>query len=115
MERGGCVYVRPADEAGEEPGWRGHWEKPDEIEDRPIMSWAEALAEGLVEEGRWESVDEAIAWGRKRSDYVLVYVTPDFDGIYSAGYVHQTLDGEGGFDVWPQWPPPEDIWPGDRH
>jgi hypothetical protein len=116
MERGGCVYLHPADpEVGEAPGWHGHWEKPAvDTVGPPIMSWGEALARDLVEEGHWASADDAIAWGRARSDHVLVYMTDDSDSIYSAGSVHQTPDGDGGFDVWPQWPPPPDIWSGDE-
>ena len=78
------------------------------------MSWDEALARGLVEEGHWATVEEATDWGRARSDYVLVYMTDDSDGVYSAGSVHQTANGEGGFDVWPPWPPPADVWSGDE-
>jgi len=43
------------------------------------MPWADALARGLVEEGEWATVDEAIAWGRARCDRVLVYLAHDIN------------------------------------
>jgi hypothetical protein len=134
MERGGCVYLRRSDpDADEKTAWTGHWEKPVPVlDDAPAaISWEEALSRGLVEVGHWTSVEEGIAWGRARSDRVLVYLAHDIDSIYSAGEIHYlahdidsiysageihetTGPSPGGSRHWPIWPPPPELWPGDR-
>jgi hypothetical protein len=110
------VLRRTDPEFNEVPGgWSGHWEKPVPIADNEPagMPWAEALSRELVEEGRWETVDEAITWGRERSDHVLVYLGYDIDSIYSAGEIHETEGpSPGDSGRWPTWPPPPDVWPG---
>jgi len=117
MERGGCVYITRTDpDFGEAPGrWKAHWEKPvTSSESWPtMMPWRDAVAEGLVEEGEWATVDEAIAWGRARCDRVLVYLAHDIDSIYSAGAIHETAGpSPGGSGRWPVWPPPSNVWSG---
>jgi hypothetical protein len=128
MERGGCVYLRPFEPDRGEPaeGWSGHWEKDVPAdESAPVaVSWKGALERGWVEEGQWATVEEAIAWGRERSEYVLVYLDPgDVESIYSAGDIHYTELGGPYLDengepvrghIWPTWPPPPEVWPGNR-
>ena len=125
--RSGCVYLRPSDPDWGQPagGWYGHWEKEIPPEERGAGGgWQEALDRGWVEEGHWATVDEAIAWGRERSQYVLVYLDPgDVESIYSAGEIHYTELGGPYLDehgepvrghTWPTWPPPPTVWSGDK-
>jgi hypothetical protein len=55
----------------------------------------------------FDSVDEAIVWGRERAPIVLVRLTGREEDCYSAGRVraYQYLDGSG--EAYPQWPPPD--------
>ena len=75
---------------------------------------------GHTEEGGFESVEEAIAWGVERAEVVLVRLGTSIDAMYSAGSRHATerVDGTGWpFPPWPpaSWPnytgPPEPGWP----
>lgn len=58
-----------------------------------------ADAGGVVDEGEWETVEEAIAWARDRVEIVLVRI--GYSDYYSAGAAHP----EGV----PPWPPSEDA------
>jgi hypothetical protein len=123
--KNGCVYLRPSDPELGHPtdGWSGHWEKEIPPAEGPVgVSWKEALSRGWVEEGHWEAIEDAIAWGRERSRYVLIQLDPDdAESVYSAGDIHYTelggpyLDDDGEprrGHTWPTWPPPPDVWPG---
>ena len=75
---------------------------------------------GVDEEGAFDTVDAAIAWGRERTEVVLVRLGNDFEATYSAGTRPATwfVDGSGwAFPPWPPstWPdyagPPEPGWP----
>jgi hypothetical protein len=72
------------------------------------------------EESRFDTVDQAIAWGRERAEVILVRLGGDLEAIYSAGTRHaaENTDGSGWrFPLWPpaSWPsysgPPEPGWP----
>lgn len=62
-----------------------------------------------VEEASFESVEEAIAWARERSNYVLVRLGSYEDSMYSAGVVHLTTRVDGTGRPYLEWPP--DRWP----
>ena len=74
----------------------------------------------IDEEADFDTVGEAIAWARERSDIILVRLASDPEGTYSAGTRAATwfIDGTGWpFPPWPPatWPdysgPPEPGWP----
>jgi len=75
----------------------------------------------VEEEAEFDSVKQAIAWGRERADMVLVRLGSDPEAVYSAGRDHAAwrTDGSGWrFPLWPpiSWPeyqgPPEPGWLG---
>lgn len=75
---------------------------------------------GIDEASEFDTVGEAIAWGRERTEIVLVRLGSDMEAIYSAGPRHaaENTDGSGWkFPPWPpaSWPsysgPPEPGWP----
>jgi hypothetical protein len=102
--------------AGQEQPWRRQRRLPDERE------WY-ATTGGTAEvdaEAEFDSVEDAIAWGRKRAEIVLVRLGGDVEAHYSAGSRAATwlVDGSGWpFPHWPpsSWPnyagPPEPGWP----
>jgi hypothetical protein len=61
------------------------------------------------EEAEFDSVIEAIRWGRERAEIVIVRLGTREDAMYSAGSsrANQMIDGSGG--DYPEWPP--DHWP----
>jgi hypothetical protein len=112
------VYIsrRYEDSWDEEQPWPRERRLPDELE------W-HATTGGTAEvdaEAEFDSVDEAITWGRERAQIVLVKLGGDVEAIYSAGSRPATwnVDGSGWpFPPWPpsSWPdyagPPEPGWP----
>jgi hypothetical protein len=87
--------------------------------ERPWTASTGGTAE-FDEEAEFDSVEEAIAWGRQRAEVVLVRLGGDIEACYSAGrrQAHCNTDGTGWpFPVWPpsDWPdytgPPEPGWP----
>jgi hypothetical protein len=88
----------------------------------PGVTWEAGCEHGdrYEEGGRFETVEDAIAWGRARSEVVLVRLGSVIDAMYSAGTKHaaERVDGTGWkFPPWPPatWPeydgPPETGWP----
>ena len=84
--------------------------------------WVAYCEDGERSEGSpgFDSVEDAIAWGRERAEIVLVRLGGDVEAIYSAGRAHaaERTDGTGWrFPAWPPkgWPsydgPPEPGWP----
>jgi hypothetical protein len=72
------------------------------------------------DEAEFDTVEEAIVWGRQRAEVVLVRLGGEIEACYSAGrrQAHDKTDGTGWpFPVWPPstWPnysgPPEPGWP----
>jgi hypothetical protein len=112
------VYItkRYEDSWNEEQPWLRERREPNTSE------WY-ATTGGTAEteaEAEFESVGDAIAWGRKRAEIVLVKLGSDVEAHYSAGSRAATwfLDGRGWpFPPWPpsSWPeyggPPESGWP----
>ena len=112
------VYInrRYWDSWEEEQPWLRERRSPDEREWHATTGGTEVLDE----ESEFDSVDDAIRWGRERADVVIVRLGADFEAHYSAGSRAATLftDGTGWrFPVWPpsSWPdyvgPPEPGWP----
>jgi hypothetical protein len=112
------VYIsrRYADPWEEEQPWPRERREPNERE------WYATTGgtEDSDEESEFDSVDDAIRWGRDRADVVLVRLGGSFETHYSAGARAATLytDGTGwAFPIWPPstWPeypgPPEPGWP----
>jgi hypothetical protein len=64
---------------------------------------------GLDEESGFDTVDEAIAWGRERAEVILVRLGSDLEAIYSAGRRHATENTDGSGWQFPPWPPA--TWP----
>jgi hypothetical protein len=112
------VYIsrRYEDSWDEEQPWLRERRLPDELE------WY-ATTGGTAEvdaQAEFDSVDDAITWGRERARSVLVKLGGDVEAIYSAGIRAATwnVDGSGWpFPPWPpsSWPdyagPPEPGWP----
>jgi hypothetical protein len=92
----GTVFVAEMfdiDDAGRMSGlFSAHWEIDD---DRRSIDGPEDV-----------TLDEALAWGRARSDAVLVQVGGGMDGFYSAGVRDLTYDGSDEDDPEPilPWP-----------
>src|SRR5437764_13488440 len=59
----------------------------------------------LDEESGFDTVDEAIAWGRERAEVVLVRLGSDLEATYSAGSRHATENTDGSGWKFPPWPP----------
>ena len=112
------VYiVRWYDDPWEDPQ---PWPRPRRIPEDPEWTATTGGTGDVDEESGFDSVDEAIAWGRERAEVVLVSLGSDVEAIYSAGTRHATenTDGSGWkFPLWPpaSWPsysgPPEPGWP----
>jgi hypothetical protein len=71
-----------------------------------IAHWESDEGHALIEGPDGVSVDDAIAWGRERSDAVIVQVGYGYDGFYSAGDRDLTYDGSDEEDPVPilPWP-----------
>jgi hypothetical protein len=65
------------------------------------VSWQED--ERAIEDADVEGADAAIAWGRERSDVVLIRLGHRGDTYFSAGAIHPEDDDEE--DPMPHWPP----------
>jgi hypothetical protein len=90
-ERGGVVFLvhRSAGSGPEsdDRAWSGYWERVD--------------PPGMLAEGEWDSAADAIAWGRERTDEIVLRV--DLPGRqYFAGPPHADRQG---LIAWP----PEDA------
>jgi hypothetical protein len=88
MQRRGTIFVAPFAEGG----FSAYWDAEDG-QSRP-----EFLEQGPV---RCE-VEEAIAWGRERSDRVVVRLGQTDDTVYSAGSERLTDHTD---NLVPLWPP----------
>jgi hypothetical protein len=85
------------------------WERPSVA---PLGRWVghvEPYDDDHYEEGRpdgewWDSVDDAIAWGRERAPIVLVRIG---NTHYSAGALHAEDDEDNPLPLWP----PETVPP----
>ena len=73
--------------------WVGH------VESYKHDHYEEAQPDG----GWWDSVDDAIAWGRSRAPIVLVRIA---NTHYSAGSVHAEDDEDEQLPLWPPETPP---------
>jgi hypothetical protein len=71
-------------------------------------------------EAEFDTVEEAIAWGRKRAEIVLVRLGSEAEACYSAGRRDATWYTDGTGWQFPRWPPsswpeyngyPEPGWP----
>jgi hypothetical protein len=71
-------------------------------------------------ETRFTRIGDAIAWGRRRSNIVLVRLGTSIEAMYTAGRIEAIEDVDGvpwPFPPWPpkNWPnyagPPEPDWP----
>ena len=88
-ERSGVVFLvhRSTSGSDEDPAWSGYWERMD--------------PPGMLAEGVWDSAAAALAWGRARSDEVVIRI--DLPGRqYFAGAPQADREGL------PAWPP-EDV------
>jgi hypothetical protein len=74
----------------------------------------------IDEEAGFDTVEEAIAWGKERAEVILVYLASDIEGHYSAGPRAATWFTDGTGWPYPPWPPatwpdysgpPEPGWP----
>ncbi len=112
----GYINRRYSDSPEEEQPWPRERRAPNEPE------WYATIGgtEYPDEESDFDSVEEAIRWGRERSEVVLVKLGGDVEAHYSAGSRPATwyTDGTGWpFPIWPpsSWPeyvgPPEPQWP----
>lgn len=76
-----------------EPEWQAGCDYKDHFEESPGFN----------------TVEEAIQWGRERSPIVLVRLGSALDAVYSAGDVQAAEKVDGSGLQFPKWPPPE--WP----
>jgi hypothetical protein len=85
VERIGIVYIAASyPQMSDRPSFTGYWDRGEPPE--------------LLEDGPgWNSVDDAITWGKARAPRVLVRLGSDDTSVYSAG------DLQAG--SYPQWPP----------
>ena len=108
MERRGVVYIAPTAQylpPGQlvdpvRSSFHVHWEDPD-------------VPEMLANAGEIVGAEEAIRWGRERSDRVLIRLAHTLESYYSAGDapLAENTDGTGrGFPVWPPTEPPSEGW-----
>jgi hypothetical protein len=70
------------------------------------VSWQDDEADENVEDAEIDGAEAAIAWGRARSDEVLMRLGNTGETYFSAGDIHLTDDLGGGGDPYPLWPPP---------
>jgi hypothetical protein len=92
--------------------WEGPqpWPRPPRIPGDPEWTATTGGTGGVDEESGFDSVDEAIAWGRERAEVVLVFLGSDQEAIYSAGIRHAAMETDGSGWKFPPWPPAS--WPG---
>jgi len=60
-------------------------------------------------DGTFDTVEEAIAWGRERADVVFVRLGGSVEACYSAGQREATWHSDGTGWPFPLWPP--STWP----
>jgi len=111
VERRGTVYIAPV--ASYLPGGR----LVDPEMSAFYVSWQESdtdtrRGELLEDAGVITGAETAIAWGRERSDRVLIRLSHSDQGQFSAGRVQLTESKGGGreFPAWPPISPPPDGW-----
>ena len=119
MDKGGVVYI---DRLYDDP-WPGPsppWPRIARLGDDREWQASTGGTTAIDEEASFNTVEEAIAWGRDRADVVLVRLGSNVGAAYSAGVRAATwfTDGSGWpFPPWPPatWPdyqgPPEPGWP----
>jgi len=106
----GAVYIAPVDEVPADGSM------VDPAVARFWASWQDDDLDGpaaLLEEVDLDSADAAIAWGRKRSEIVLIRLGHRGDTYFSAGSSQPRDDP---MPAWPPPAPPPDGWwsPGNR-
>jgi hypothetical protein len=113
VERRGTIYIAPV--ASYLPSG---WMVDPEVSTFSVswQDWDEDTQTGELLEhgGEIAGAEAAIAWGRERSDQVLIRLGHTEATYFSAGHVHLTdqLDGPGrALPIWPpDGPPPEGWW-----
>jgi hypothetical protein len=112
LERRGTIYIAPV--ASYVPS--GRMVDPDTSSFS--VSWQDwdddtQTGELLEHGGEVAGAEAAIAWGRERSDRVLIRLGHTEATYFSAGHVHCTDQTDGGGRVLPVWPPdsaPAEGW-----
>src|SRR5262245_17817886 len=72
-------------------------------------SWQDEDERAALEDVELAGADAAIAWGRERSDTVLIRLGNRGDTYFSAGS-RQAEDDEGPLPSWPPLAPPPGGW-----
>jgi hypothetical protein len=102
-ERRGTVFLAP--HADHLPA--GHWVDP--VTTTFWVSWQDWDEESergeLFENHDICGAEAAIAWGRERSDRVLIRLSHEKDSYFSAGVVDLTERTDGTGRPYPRWPP----------
>lgn len=65
---------------------------------------------GEIESAEFEGADAAVAWGRERSDFVLIGLGWRSDLYFSAGETHISDPEDGPLPTWPPAKPPSEGW-----
>jgi hypothetical protein len=74
-------------------------------------SWQDGNADDSLEDVDFDGADAAIAWGRERSDVVLIRLGNRGDTYFSAGAKHVIDDEAESLPLWPpEAPPPQGWW-----
>jgi hypothetical protein len=106
-ERRGTVFIAP--QADHLPA--GRW--VDAVSTTFWVSW-QAWDDGhqrgeMLEDDDVSGAEAAIAWGRERSDRVLIRLSHDRDSQFSAGVVDLTERTDGTGRPYPRWPPASGV------
>jgi hypothetical protein len=76
--------------------------------------WVSWQAETLIEDDTVAGAEDAIAWGRERSERVLIRLGHDEESHFSAGAVDLSESLVGSGRAYPRWPPtgtpPQGWW-----